>query len=85
LKEAYGGIAMGGGITFSPDNLSKIPIPILTSEQEKNLIALADKYNGAFDEESQDELDKAIYPLYKLSESDIVTIENFKKVSKRKR
>ena len=85
LKEAYGGIAMGGGITFSPDNLSKIPIPTLTSEQEALLIELADKYNGNFDEESQDVLDKAIYPIYRLSEIDISIIENFKKASKRKR
>ena len=85
LKEAYGGIAMGGGITFSPDNLSKIPIPLLTSEQEDLLIDLSNKYRDNFYEENQDELDKAVYSLYRLSENDISTIEQFKKAAKRKR
>lgn len=43
---------MGGGITFSPDNLSKISIPLLTSEQEDLLIRLSNKYMDNFNEES---------------------------------
>lgn len=75
MKEAYGGIAIGGGITFSPDNLSKIPIPLLTMKQGKLLINLSNKYTNHFVEENQNELEHLVYSIYELSESNIKTIK----------
>ena len=86
LKEAYGGIAMGGGITFSPNNLCNIPIPDISEAQENELINMADLYsNKDFSEEDQDKLDQYIYMLYGLDQQDIAVIELFKEKSKRKR
>ena len=77
---------MGGGITFSPNNLSNIPIPIVTDAQERELEEMADKYSSqGFLEADQSELDQYIYQLFKLDDQDIAIIENFKKVNRRKR
>lgn len=86
LKEAYGGIAMGGGITFSPNNLCNIPIPNVTDAQERELEEMADRYaSQGFLEADQNELDQYMYQLYNLDDQDVAIIENFKKVNRRKR
>lgn len=80
MKEAYGGMALGGGITFSPDNLSKIPIPKIDNEDMNRLEAIADELSkSCFDCTNQDELDSYIYQLYNLNDYDIQVIEKFKK------
>lgn len=85
IKEAYSGLAMGGGITFSPDNLSKIPLPKLEAENIAELNRLSMKYSQSFDLDLQDELDEYIYKLYRLDDKDIDVLEKFKVASKRKR
>lgn len=85
LKEAYGGMAMGGGITFSPDNLSKIPIPKVDETARVKLYQLADKYAVGFDEESQDELDEYVCELYGFDEKEVNIINSFKLKTRRKR
>ncbi len=86
LKEAYGGMAMGGGITFSPNNLCNIPIPEISDEQQKRLIELADLYSSIdFTDKEQNSLDQYIYSLYKLNSQDIKIIEEFKRTNKRKK
>jgi hypothetical protein len=56
IREAYGNISMGGGITFSPDNLCNIPIPKLNNDSIKQLELLAEKYSKKFDDNDQDVL-----------------------------
>ena len=85
LKEAYGGMAMDGGITFSPNNLCNIPIPKVNIESQRQLLNFADKYTESFTDNDQDELDFYIYRLYNLNEQDINIIEKFKNDNKRKR
>ena len=85
IKEAYSGLAMGGGITFSPDNLSKIPLPKLNAENVAKLNRLSMRYSQSFDLDLQDELDEYIYKLYRLDDKDIDVLEKFKVASKRKR
>ena len=85
IKEAYGNVSMGGGITFSPDNLCKIPIPELTDEESKKLEELTEKYSIYFGEQEQNELDEYIYKLYKLDKNDIEIIEKFKSESRRRK
>ena len=85
LKEAYGGMAMGGGITFSPDNLSKIPIPKIDETAQVRLYQLAEKYAVGFDEESQDELDEHVCKLYGFGEKEKNIINSFKLKTRRKR
>ena len=85
LKEAYGGMAMGGGITFSPDNLSKIPIPKIDETAQVRLYQLAEKYAVGFDEESQDELDEYVCKLYGFGEKEKNIINSFKLKTRRKR
>lgn len=85
IKEAYSGLAMGGGITFSPDNLSKIPLPQLNAENVAKLNSLSMRYSQSFDLDLQNELDEYIYKLYRLDDKDIDVLEKFKVASKRKR
>ena len=85
IKEAYSGLAMGGGITFSPDNLSKIPLPKLNDDDIAELNRLSMKYSQSFGLDLQDELDEYIYKLYRLDDKDIDVLEKFKVASKRKR
>ena len=85
IKEAYGGMPMGGGITFSPDNLSKIPIPNMDEKTTILLEKLADKYIANFDANCQDELDKFVGALYGFTEGDSIVLEQFKLETKRKR
>ena len=85
LKEAYGGMAMGGGITFSPDNLSKIPIPDVDDESTQKLHQLVEKYSVEFNEESQNELDAYICELYGFNDEEKELIELFKVKTRRKR
>lgn len=85
IKEAYGGMAMGGGITFSPDNLSKIPIPRVDDNKVTLLHNMVDKYAKGFGEQEQDELDEFIYKLYGLNADEKAVIEEFKVKTKRKR
>ena len=85
IKEAYGGMAMGGGITFSPDNLSKIPIPNMDEKTTILLEKLADKYIANFDANSQDELDRIISQLFGFNEENYAVLEQFKFETKRKR
>lgn len=85
IREAYGNVSMGGGITFSPDNLSKIPIPNLSENDIKRLNELTIKYNNEFTQEEQNELDQYIYTLYDLNNDDIKVIEQFKIDSRRKK
>lgn len=84
LKEAYGGMAMGGGITYSPNNLGKIPIPHITAENIKELENFSDEFSKEFNDDKQDILDIYIYNLYKLDDKDIDNIERFKTVNKKK-
>lgn len=84
LKEAYGGIALGGGITFSPDNLSKIPLPTLSDESKNELRKLSKTYSKAFDADKLNELDAYVYQLYNLTETEQEIIEEFKKSFKSK-
>lgn len=79
LKEAYGGMAMDGGITFSPDNLSKIPIPCIGTTDKKKLEHLSEIYFNSFDSEKLDTLDKYVYKLYGLNDDDVENIEKFKR------
>ena len=76
---------MDGGITFTADNVGRIPIPKITDRQQKELTDLVCKYSKHFDENSQKELDELVYQIYSLNEKDIAIIENFKKSTKRKR
>ena len=85
IKEAYSGLAMGGGITFSPDNLSKIPLPQLCDDDIKQLNERAIRYSQYFDPSLQDELDEYIYKLYRLDHKDVEVLEHFKVASNRKR
>ena len=76
---------MGGGITFSPNNLCNIPLPIISCEAKEKLLMMADKHASHFSEEDQDELDTFVYSLYKLDENDIAILEKFKIKTKRRR
>lgn len=76
---------MGGGITFSPDNLSKIPIPSLTQEQTNDLQKMSETYSQHFDETAQDELDDYVYQLYRLTQEEVNVLEDFKVKTRRKR
>lgn len=76
---------MGGGITFSPDNLSKIPIPTLDDKTIFVLEQVADKYIAYFDANSQDELDKIVGDLYGFTDDDFSILAQFKNETKRKR
>ena len=76
---------MGGGITFSPDNLSKIPIPSLTKEQTNDLQNMSEIYSLHFDEVAQDELDAYVYQLYRLTQEEVNVLEDFKVRTRRKR
>ena len=76
---------MGGGITFSPDNLSRIPLPKLNDDDIAELNRLSMKYSQSFGLDLQDELDEYIYKLYRLDDKDIDVLEKFKVASKRKR
>ena len=68
LKEAYGGIALGGGITFSPNNLCNIPLPKISEEQKCVLNGFVDIFSNGFSIEDQVELDKYICSLYSLND-----------------
>ena len=83
LKEAYGGMALGGGITFSPNNLSNIPLPKIDDKTKNELENLTDIYSDKFSSMDLDSLDKYIYELYKLDKSDIEIIEKFKSQNNR--
>ena len=85
LKEAYGGIALGGGITFSPNNLSKIPLPKVDEVAIERLENMSNRFSIEFTEDDQDVLDNYMYKLFNLTEEEIRIIEDFKIASRRKR
>ena len=70
LKEAYGGIALGGGITFSPNNLCNIPIPPISSVQKKILENYVDRFGNNFSQKEQIEMDKYVFSLFSLSDAE---------------
>ena len=56
-------------------NLSTLPFPKITAEQDKQLTALVDRaLNG--DKEALTEIDNLVFDIYQLSPDDIVTITN---------
>ena len=84
LNEAYGGMALSGGITFSPANLSNIPLPPTSFEDKKFLEKFTESHSDNFTQQDQDDLDKYIYGLYRLNEYDIQQIEKFKVENRKK-
>ena len=92
LKEAYSGLAMGGGVNFTANNLNKIPLPMLTNKETEVLINYSRQIEQCIASEDADklidlfdEIDCYIYNLYNLNEDDIKILEIFKVKSKRKR
>lgn len=88
LKEAYSGLAMGGGVNFTANNLSKIPIPDLNMHQKEELSKITISMNSIEREkftQEMDKIDRYIYELYNLNEEDILIMDKFKEKSKRKK
>lgn len=96
LKEAYSGLAMGGGVNFTANNLSKIPIPNINEQQ----IEILNEYSRRLQEfyslesigddnintvEIFEEIDEFVYSLYSLNEQDIKVLNDFKIRNKRKK
>ncbi|MBV4420530.1 Eco57I restriction-modification methylase domain-containing protein [Clostridium tyrobutyricum] len=97
LKEAYSGLAMGGGVNFTANNLSKIPIPNINEQQIQRLNMYSNIMQSYYFNKKSintsnvnplemfEEIDEFVYSLYSLNEQDIKILNEFKYKNKRKR
>ena len=83
IKEIYSSNSYCGGINFTKDMISSIPIPEINSKNKKledKIINLVDriiegKKSGIDMRELEEEVDRLVYRLYELSEEEIKIIE----------
>ena len=83
IKGAYSSLGIGGGINFSKDMVSNLPIPSTTKLHQAPIIALVDKILAikktnpqADTSELEREIDKLVYKLYNLTSDEISIIES---------
>ena len=84
LKECYGSLAMDGGISFSPANVSEIPIPDFHKSRDKcndivetvNQIIIAKSEDIAKDTSNlEKKVNQCVYDLYELTSKEIAVVE----------
>lgn len=83
IKEVYSNSTYCGGISFTKDMISSIPIPEINSKNKKledKIINLVDriiegKKSGIDMRELEEKVDRLVYGLYELSEEEIKIIE----------
>ncbi|TKZ35038.1 DUF7149 domain-containing protein [Brachyspira catarrhinii] len=84
IKEIYSSNSYCGGINFTKDMISSIPIPEINSENKElgdKIVGLVDrviegKKNNEDTRELEEEIDGIVYKLYDLTEEEIRIVEN---------
>ncbi len=82
LKECFGALAMDGGISFTPNNVSEIPVADVTPKQQAPIVKLVDQILAAKRDDPQAdvgrwerEIDRLVYKLYALTDAEIAIVE----------